>query len=600
MCAIIGLYKNNTSSVTPELLTALAAPLSHRAPDGNGIYCADPIGFYHGRLAIHDLSEKGQQPFTTPSGIVAIANGEIYNHRGLKQYLSTQTLDCHWQSTSDCEVIPYLYQLYGIEFTRYLRGMYAIALWDPRKEQLILARGPFGMKPLYYCEIDSGFYFASELRALLPLLRDSEPLSCDQQTQLELLQYHFALSEQTIVSKIKRVQPGALLVVENAKITQQTHYPSTLGFPPEKVRPYANTQSVLATFEQTLTDSVKQHLSADVPVGLFLSGGIDSTTLLLLAKQHHQKPLHTYSLGFESDTTHNEQALAETLAKHCNTQHHTVTLTEAEFWRLLPQAILATDDPTADYAIVPTLKLAMMAKSDVTVVLSGEGGDEIFAGYGRYRHAMRPFWRLRKAPYRSGDLSSLKLLQGNARHSRHAIQEIEKACRYQGYSPLYTTQTIDLRTWLPNDLLIKLDRTLMWQGLEGRCPFLDKKVIQFANALPEHYKVRGKLGKWIMREWLTTQLPDYPAMAHKKGFTVPLQAWLEGQRDTLARCLMTHPVLRSFCQPQSLTRLFQKPFNKARAKTTWSLLYYTLWYQLHIQQVSVDQPYDAILTERAE
>lgn len=575
MCSISGFYLTNATP-TVAALQEFAAPMQHRGPDGCGHMIAGQVGLYHQRLAIHDLSENAKQPFTTPNGTSAITNGETYNYLELKQQLARLDRDIYWESDSDSEVIPYLYEKYSFNFVEHLRGMYSIAIYDKSTDTLIISRDPFGMKQLYYYSDDSGFYFASELRALVK----------HQNTNLDIIasvcELHFATGRATAYDDIYRLLPGETLSIKNGKIAARGFYPSKKGFPYHHPR-RSTLEIALAEFEETFYDSVNLHLKADVPVGLFLSGGIDSTCLLSIAKQIQDQPIHTYTIGFKSQCTHDERSLAASVAKHFDTHHHEIEFSENDFWHYLPKAIAATDDPTADYAIVPTFKLAEAAKQDVTVVLSGEGGDEVFAGYGRYRHFTRPLWRKRRNFYSKGDLSRLGLLKIKT-NCFDEIKQLKESCYDEHYSRLYTAQTIDTQTWLPNDLLIKLDRCLMWHSLEGRTPFLDEKVIKFANQLPLEFKIKGKHGKWLLRQWLQQQLPHYPAFEHKRGFSVPIQDWLERKRVPIRHFLCQHMFIKQLCHIDKLNTLLAQPLTKHSAKACWSLAYIALWYDIHVKK----------------
>ncbi len=579
MCAITGLYLTAEQTATPSMLEQLSATLQHRGPDGSGYYIEQAVGLYHKRLAIHDLSENGKQPFCTPKHTTCIVNGEIYNYIELKKQLSLRDQDICWQSTSDCEVIPYLYEHYGCDFVEQLRGMYALAIHNRNTNELILSRDPFGMKQLYYCQTDTGFYFASELRALASYLHLN---TLNYASVTSIAQLHFDTGMHTAIEGIKRLLPGETLVIQDAKIKSRGFYPSKLGFIPPKQRRTHSISNHIDTFEKLFENTLSLHLQADVPGGLFLSGGIDSTCLLTMVSRLAKKPLYTYTIGFTDANTHDERNIAAQLAEQFNTQHHEIEFSEADFWELLPQAILATDDPTADYAIVPTFKLAKVAANDVKVVLSGEGGDEIFAGYGRYRSFTRAFWQKRRDLYIKGDLSRLGLLKADTKQWHKQIQDIKKACLKADYDRLYTAQTIDMQTWLPNDLLIKLDRCLMWHSLEGRTPFLDKVIAEFALTLPNHYKIRGKMGKWILREWLSKNVASYDAFAHKKGFTVPIQAWLDKRRPWMMRYLTEHILIQKISHVKKLKKMLDEPLTKHTAKAGWSLLYLALWYDIHV------------------
>ena len=279
MCAITGLYKSNSGIVSLDDIKSLAATLKHRGPNGESYFIEHNVGLYHQRLAIHDLSADGKQPFVTPNGTQAIINGEIYNYIRLKDQLARANRDIHWQSSSDCEVIPYLYEKHGLDFVEQIRGMYAIALYDKQQQQLILCRDPFGIKQIYYHQADQGFYFASELRALQHALQ-LKKINFEGLT--EIAQLHFATSNKTAIDGIKRVLPGETLIIKDGKLQSHGFYPSKLGFKPPSRPGVATRASWLKQFDDTFARTVHLHLQSDVPVGLFLSGGIDSTCLLTM------------------------------------------------------------------------------------------------------------------------------------------------------------------------------------------------------------------------------------------------------------------------------------------------------------------------------
>lgn len=575
MCSISGIYLKSPGQVTQQDLERLSLPLAHRGPDGSGHYIHQHVGLFHYRLAINDLSTTAAQPFFSNQHTASIANGEIYNTDALRQRLANDHIDINWQSHSDCEVIPHLYDHFGMQFTTHLRGMYSIAIYDQTNQRLILARDPYGMKQLYYAETKDGVYFASEPSAIAHYFKIKKP---NLNTLIAVGDIHFSPDEQTGFNHIQRVLPGETIIIENGKIIKRhLHRPPT-----EKKQTHSASQFI-KQFDQVFEETIDKHLLSDVPIGLFLSGGIDSTCLLTMLSRFKQTPVHTFTIGFDSKETHNECDTARRLAQHFHTDHMEITFSEDDFWHYLPQAIMASDDPTADYAIVPTFKLAEAAKDLTPVVLSGEGGDELFAGYGRYRHFMAPFWR-RKKMYRKGAISSLNLFKPslNAITWQHTLATLTNTLKMQSSTRLDLAQHIDQATWLPNDLLIKLDRMLMWHSLEGRTPFLDNDMYRFASTLPDNMKMHKHQGKWMLRCWLNEQLDHYDPFTKKKGFSVPIRDWLDRRRQTLATYLLTHPFIIDHIHTDRLKQILSTPLDKKTAMATWGLLYITGWYDTHI------------------
>ncbi|MGB1548163.1 MAG: asparagine synthase (glutamine-hydrolyzing), partial [Alphaproteobacteria bacterium] len=352
---------------SPGQLATLSDALVHRGPDGQGTYLNGAVGLVHRRLAIIDL-ETGDQPFHHPEGPVLVANGEIYNHVELRKALSDQP----FRTRSDCEPPLHLYAEAGLRFTERLRGMYGLAIYDPRRECLVLARDPFGIKPLYYAETEIGFVFASEPQALLraglvtPALRT--------QGRNELLQLQFTTGPATVFEGIQRVLPGETLIIEKGRITYRERHPAL----PEGKPDTLSEADALVWLDTVLRDSVRVHQRSDVPYGLFFSGGIDSSVLLALMAELNERPVAALTAGFPGTAARDERAHARQLAEVVGAEYVEVEFTEDDFWDHLPAIVGAMDDPVADYAILPTWKLARAASRSLKVVLCGEGGDEIF------------------------------------------------------------------------------------------------------------------------------------------------------------------------------------------------------------------------------
>jgi asparagine synthase (glutamine-hydrolysing) len=330
---------------------------------------------------------------------------------------------------------------------------------------------------------------------------------------------------------------------------------------------------LLARLDAVLEDSVRVHQRSDVPYGLFLSGGIDSAAVATLMARLNERPVTAFTCGFEAPGAKDERAQAEKVARALNLDWRETRFGEADFWRILPQVAQALDDPTADYATLPTYKLAEAAKDTLTVVLTGEGGDELFGGYGRYRRALRPAWLGgRPAEPRPDDAGALARWRAEAKAPK-------------GLSRLQRAQWADVATWLPNDLLLKLDRCLMAHGLEGRTPFLDPEVAAFAFPLPDRCKVRGRYGKWLLRKWLERTCPAAEPWARKQGFTVPVEAWIGPRAADIATRIARLPAVRALKEPDAVLRSFADE----AAGQRWPLLFFAVWSLIHLEGVGPDE-----------
>lgn len=569
MCGIAGIMTADGSAPEESLLDAFATALAHRGPDGEGRHRSSGTAMVQRRLAIIDL-ETGDQPLSEPGGASLIANGEIYNYVEL-----TATLDgAELATRSDCEPPLHLYRREGLDFTRFLRGMYAIAIHDPGADRLVLARDPFGIKPLYYVEAADHFAFASEPQALIAAGLATRQL--DPAVRDELLQLQFTTGRDTIFSDIKRVLPGETLVVSKARVVERRHRAALPDGAPEAT----SVDDAMRRLEAALEDSVRVHQRADVPYGMFLSGGIDSTSLLALMARLNDQPVRAYTAGFAGTSVPDERAHARAMARALGAEHVELEISETDFWRDLPAIAAAVDDPCADYAIVPTYQLARVAARDVKVILCGEGGDELFAGYGRYRSTLRPWW-LGGRPMRTrGIFDRLGVLRDETPAWRDGLIASESTVALPGRTRLQVSQATDCAGWLPNDLLIKLDRCLMAHGVEGRTPFLDPDLAQVAFRLPDGLKIRDRRGKWLLRRWLADRLPDSRAFERKRGFTVPVVEWIGRHGAKLGPLVAAQPGIDEICRPGAVAPLFGA-HGKRAGFAAWTLLFYALWHRRH-------------------
>jgi asparagine synthase (glutamine-hydrolysing) len=590
MCGLAGLMTRNGDAPPASVLRAMGPALAHRGPDGDGHYRSGDVGMVQTRLAIIDLT-TGDQPLYEPGGAALIANAEIYNYLELRRDLP----DVEFATQSDCELPLHLYRRHGLDFTRHLRGMYAIALHDPGAGRLVLARDPFGIKPLYFAETAEFFAFASEPRVLIEagiVMPHVAPAPRN-----ELLQMQFTTGRETIFAGIQRVLPGETVVVRQGRIVERRQQEALPSGPPLAI----DEEEALQRLDAVLADSVRVHQRSDVPFGLFLSGGIDSTAVLVMMARLADRPVQAFTIGFDDAETADERPAARAAAYAVGAEHTEVSFDEADFWRLLPEIAAVVDDPAADYAMLPTYKLASVARqAGLKVILSGEGGDELFAGYGRYRGVMRPWWAGGRMPRARGTLDGLGVLRSEVAGWRDGIAAAEARNAVDGRSRLQVAQAVDCADWLPNDLLTKLDRCLMAHSTEGRTPFLDPQVAGFASRLPDALKIRRGLGKWLLRRWLAGQLPVTDALARKRGFTVPVARWIGRRAGEIGPLVAASEGVRELCEPDAVRRVFVAAAGQKRAgRAAWGLLFYALWHRRHIEGLALPPDTRTALQEGA-
>jgi asparagine synthase (glutamine-hydrolysing) len=570
MCGIAGVMTRDGSPPDATLLRTLQDALAHRGPDGRAILVRGDTGLVHLRLAIVDLT-TGDQPLFAPGGAALVANGEIYNDPELRRAMPAAPFRTH----SDCEPAAFIAETDGLGFADRLRGMYAIAVHDPARGRLLLARDPFGIKPLYYVETEALFAFASEPQALLAAGLGER--AADSRRRAELLQLKFTTGAATIFPGVMRVLPGETLLIERGAIVARRLRPALPAGPPVPIAGDA----ALGRLDAVLLDSVAAHLRSDVPYGLFLSGGIDSSALLALMRRASGSRVQALTVGWDGGGEADESFEAERLARVMGADCDRLTMTERDFWTLAPRIAAAIDDPTADAAVLPSWMLGRAAASGgLKVTLCGEGADELFGGYSRYRKRRAP-WRWFTRPPRARGTFGAAIADG----WREGIAAAEATAR-AGRTALQAAQAVDIAEWLPNDLLTKLDRTLMVHGVEGRTPFLDPVVADFAFRLPDARKGGARFGKVLLRDWLARAFPEAGAYARKKGFKPPVGAWMARRADMLGELVARHPALAGVL-PQARVRQAFADAERA-AQPAWSLLFTALWHGAHVLRIPPD------------
>ncbi len=571
MCGIAGLVMA-PGAAPPDAgtLAALARALAPRGPDGAGHSVVGRTALVHTRLAIIDV-EGGDQPLFAGAAAL-VANGEVYNYRELRQGLP----GARFVTDSDCEPPLHLWLRDGPAYAGTLRGMYAIAIHERVQRSVTLTRDPFGIKPLYTAAIEGGLAFASEPQALLAaglVKRALRPAGRE-----ELLQMQFTTGAETIFPGIDRVLPGETLRVADGHVLDRSRVAALPEGGPETIGEAA----ALTRLDAALMHSVDLHQRSDVPYGMFLSGGVDSSAILAVMARLNTEKVLAFTAGFAAPGAADERTHAAAVARAAGARHETIEITEAMVWRHLPEIVACMDDPAADYAIIPTWFLARRARQDVKVVLCGEGGDEIFAGYGRYRSAMRPWWQGGRVMRARGAFDKLDVLRTRPVGWRDGLVAAEGQAALPGRSRLAVAQATDMADWLPHDLLLKLDRCLMAHAVEGRTPLLDAEVAAAGFRLPDGLKVRDGRGKWLLRRWLETAMPEARPFAPKQGFTVPIGAWIAAQGARLGPLVAAQPGVAEIADPGRVAALFRQAGGRREGFAAWALLFYALWHRTHI------------------
>ena len=622
MCGICGIASSR-GKVDRKRLAAMSATLVHRGPDSEGAFVDGGVGLAARRLAIIDLT-GGDQPIANEDGTCTVVqNGEIYNYAALNHEL--ERAGHRFRTRSDTETIVHAYEEWGLGFAERLRGMFAIAIWDARRRRLVLARDRFGIKPLYYRDVDGELSFASELDALPKGELDLDALEA-------FLATNVVPSPLSIFREIRKLPPGHILTWQDGAVALERY--ARPG--PLPVRGDDKAELV-EECRARLRDSVRAHLVADVPVGVLLSGGVDSGALAALASEESSEPVRTFSIGFE-ESSFNELDGARSVSERYGTRHRELVL-RPDAALLLPALADAFDEPFADSSALPTYLVSQLAAEDVKVALSGEGGDELFGGYytyaadllaerfGRVAALTRPaVERLpsstRRASFdyrakrfvRAAQLPPLERHEGwkqifsaDARAEltgrRHPFDPLAlergRFAETEGFDLLSRLQDVDLGGYLVDDLLVKTDRASMAWSLETRVPFLDPVVSNFAFSLPARWKVRGLEKKRLLRKAVEPLLPREVVHGRKRGFSIPAAAWLRGELEPFARETLSAATLRrqGYLQPEAVADVLDRHVSGREdlSRQLWGLLAFTLWYERHVEGVRRDAPLEQVL-----
>src|SRR5947209_8062391 len=616
MCGICGTYCFARGRPDEGVLEAMNASLVHRGPDAAGLHLDGPTGLAARRLAIIDVAH-GDQPMTVEEGAVSVVqNGEILNHLELRSELERGGV--RFRTACDTEVLPYLYLRDGPEFVAKLRGMFAIALWDRRKQQLLLARDRFGIKPLYYELSDGHLSFASELKALIRQPTFSREI--DRDALHSFLAFNSIPAPLSIFAAARKLGAGEVLLCGPDGALKIERYARPAPAAADELREQPE-EELAAELEARLRDSVSAHLLADVPVGVLLSGGVDSSLLTALAASVSSKQVSTFSIGFR-EQTFNELDLAREVAQRYGTDHHELVVSP-EIADLLPKLVAGFDEPFADSSSVPTYLVSQLAAQHVKVVLSGEGGDELFGGYETYSAdqlalrvgplaaKLRPlverlpsssarvsFDYRAKRFVRAAALPPLErhhgwkeifspaerdqLLRPQWRQGSDPVELLRRRFAETPEAPLLARlQDVDLGIYLADDLLVKTDRMSMAHSLEARVPYLDPVVAHLALSLPTRLKVRGLVKKRLLRRTAAPLVPASITRGRKRGFSIPAAAWLRGELEPLARELLGAERTRKqgYFEPAFVTKLLDDHVARRQdySRQLWGLMCFSLW-----------------------
>ena len=623
MCGICGIASSR-GAVDPDRLRRMSATLFHRGPDSEGEHLDGRIGIAARRLAIIDLS-GGDQPIANEDGtVVVVQNGEIYNYRELMHEL--QRAGHRFRSRCDTEVLVHGYEEWGQRLWERLRGMFAVAVWDARERRLVLARDRFGIKPLAYRAVDGELSFSSELDALPQGEIDLDALEA-------FLAFNVVPAPLSIFKEIRKLAPGHTLTWHDGHLSID-RFARTGPLP---ARHDEDEAELVEECRARLRDSVRAHLIADVPVGVLLSGGVDSGALTALAAEESSEAVRTFSIGFE-EASFDELDGARTVAERYGTRHRELRL-RPNAALLLPALADAFDEPFADSSALPTYLVSKLAAEDVKVALSGEGGDELFGGYYTYvadllaervgplvararplvdrlpsstrkasiDYRLKRFTRAAGMPPLERHQAYKEIFAADVRAELTGRQSDfdpllgyrERFAETEGHELLTRLQDVDFGLYLVDDLLTKTDRASMAWSLEARVPFMDTVVSNFAFSLPVRHKVRGFSKKRLLRKAMEPLLPREIVHGKKRGFSIPAAAWLRGDLEPFARETLSAETLnrQGFLQPAAVTRVIDDHVSGREdlSRQLWGLLAFTLWYERHVEGVSRDTSLESVL-----
>lgn len=631
MCGLCGIYQRDGAPVAGDVLAQMNALLIHRGPDSGGQRIDGPCGLANRRLAILDLSPSGALPMSSPDGQVTLAyNGEVYNHLALRPDLEARGFT--FRSTSDAETVIALYRAYGLDFLAHLRGMFALALWDRAAETLILARDRLGQKPLYYYQDDARLVFGSEIKAVVR--HPAVPRQPARDLVGRMLAYGYAPAPNTAFENIRMLLPGQALVVRRDQVHVETYWTPPAAAPSQ---PGARAADYFDELRATFDEAVRLRLLSDVPLGAFLSGGLDSSLIVAYMARHMSARVKTFAIGFSGESSFDETIYARQVADQLGTDHREF-IVEPDAIDLLPFLVWHHDQPFADSSAIPTYLVSQHTRDHVTVALSGDGGDELFAGYERFYAAnLAARYRRLPGPLQAAASALINRLP-EATSYRGRVQRIRRfvegasqpfEAAYFSWVRLFSDEQlgallasdsapsptahftalfdphdrrdltarlldVNLTTYLPDDLLIKADRASMAASLELRAPFLDHRLVELAARIPANLKLDGSQTKMILKAVASDVLP--PEIIHRKkhGFGVPVGRWFRDDLAGYARDVLLDPSTlgRGYFQPAAVTRLLDEHISGERnhGQHIWLLLTFEWWHRLFIDATVLAAP----------
>ena len=625
MCGIAGIFNiDGRGSVAHAAVKRMADSMVHRGPDDEGVFVSGPVGLGHRRLSIIDI-KSGHQPMSNEDDSVWIVfNGEIYNHEDIRPVLEARG-HVYW-THSDTESIIHAYEEFGDDFETHLTGMFAFAIWDARRRRLVLSRDRLGIKPVYYTVHRNQLIFASEIKAILTV--EGIDRRVDQDALDAFLSLRYVPGPKTMFQGIFKLQPGHTLTVEDGRVTIRPYWDLNFAEEPRDER------HAFDELEALIFDVCRSHLMSEVPYGVFLSGGVDSSSIVAVLKEILKDRVMTFTVGYEQAAGINEFDYASIVGRHADTVHHEMILPSKDFADWIPQLVWHLDEPVGDAACVPLYFLARYAKERATVLHSGEGADEIFAGYSIYKK-MDAINRLQAGPLfflaraTSGGLAPLAGQGKVARYLRllglpleeryrgvsgHFMEGMKKGLVKPGALPnaeghAFLTETfggyynrvksaknlnkmlfVDTKTWLPDDLLVKADKMTMAASVELRVPFLDHRLVEFAARLPVSYKIRNGQTKYLLKKAMERHLPPSVIYRSKKGFPVPVANWFRNGLYGIATEMLLNPqsAVSTYLQPVSVRRILEqhKAGNRDFSDELWGLLVLENWFRVFRVQPS--------------
>jgi asparagine synthase (glutamine-hydrolysing) len=621
---------DSETAVSPALVKAMAGTIAHRGPDDEGYYVSGQVGLGFRRLAIIDL-KTGHQPLSNEDDTIWIVfNGEIYNYQELRGLLLSKG---HvFKTQTDTEVIVHLYEEFGPKCAEKLRGMFAFAIWDANARSLFLARDRVGIKPLYYCLTGESLVFGSEIKAILAdpsVKREIAPELIDR-----FLTFLYMPGEETLLSGIQKLAPGHYLLIKDGKPEVREYWDLDIAAPAREI----SLKEAEAELQSLLAKTVELHMIADVPVGVLLSGGVDSTAVLSMAVNGTDKQISTFTVGFAGGEVADERPYARLAADRYGTQHYDTTISASDFAAFIPQYVWHMEEPVCEPPAIALYYVSKLARNHVKVLLSGEGGDEAFAGYGNYRNLVwmerlkqggpllnrtfaqgisianslfhlpriakyAPLLKDRFPDYYYSRTSDPYHFTGNrlgetyskgfasAINREHSLEPVRRLqAKVRNRSALDSMLYIDTKTWLPDELLIKADKMTMANSVELRVPLLDHKVLEFAMSLPSNFKLNGFKTKYILKRALSQRIPVEIRNRKKTGFPVPYESWLRNDlKDVVWNVLTDRKTIdRGYFSKEGIEGLLRANSNGTNySKEIFSLLSLELWQRTFLESETV-------------